>query len=463
MISALLKRYDSLLVLLALLCAVRLICFARQFSRDSLQMDFSGFYFAGAALNAGQDPYKNHVNEHPELWDGIGEYKHSRFLYPPIVAAAMRPLAALPFPTAKALWSFGSLALVAASVAVAVRMARLKLDRASAMFLVLTASLVFPILMFLDRGQMDAWTLLLIYLGFLLIFRKNSDFAGGAMLAVAAFLKLHCFFLLPLLLVARRPRAALAMAGAALAILLVQVLICGLPITRQYFAQELPRISRYGQEGTDDMRITSPFIQSVREKLGADETLAGGKWRCHITAMPGAIAVASVSLYARAVLSALHVPAPMSLISCAIFAVWLIVLWRFLPRAGIAGGWNSVAFASLCVVIILLSAPMTWVANLVWLVPLTVLMLFGPNVSTTDGRATDLVAAAAALGFLLLLIPDGHSFPLLLPGRAAGLHGGLTDKFFGALVRMHYPLALILLVPYLVKLASARPTDAASV
>lgn len=457
------KRYKPLLVLLATLCALRLIFFAWQFSRQSLQMDFSAFYFAGAALNSGLDPYKNHVNEHPELWDGVAEFKHSRFLYPPIVAAAMRPLARLPYQTAKTVWSFASLALVFASVLIALRIAGFKPDCTNFAWLTLVFSLIFPILMFLDRGQIDAWTLVLVYLGFWLIFRDKAEPFGGVMLSLAAFLKLHCFFLLPLLLVARRTRAAIGMAIGAVLILVLQLIVCGLPITKQYFVHELPRISRYGQEGTAEMRIDSPFIRSTHENLGPNETLAGGKFRYKITAMPNAIAVASISLYVKGALGILHLPAPMSLVSCAIFAVLLLVLWRVLPSTGITGRWNALAFVNLCLIIILLSAPMTWVANLVWLVPLAVLMLFGPDLAPDAPRCRRIIATAGMLGFLLLILPDGQSFPLLLPVSAAGLHGGLIDKLFAVLVRMQFPIALILLLPYLLKVSADSPNDPASV
>ena len=55
-------------------------------ARDSLQMDFSAYYTAGEALSVGLSPYVTHVSTDPVIWDGQGRYRHSRFLYPPLVA-----------------------------------------------------------------------------------------------------------------------------------------------------------------------------------------------------------------------------------------------------------------------------------------------------------------------------------------------------------------------------------------
>jgi hypothetical protein len=82
-------------------------------------------------------------------------------------------------------------------------------------------------------------------------------------------------------------------------------------------------------------------------------------------------------------------------------------------------------------IIILLTAPITWTTNLVWLAPIVPLILFGPDLP--NGRRA--AAAAAVIGCVLLIIPD----PLI----HAAAHGRL-----GALLGAHYVLALILLLPY---------------
>jgi len=43
------------------------------------------------------------------LWDGLALFRHSRFLYPPLVADLFRPLAALRYQTAKLLFTLAML------------------------------------------------------------------------------------------------------------------------------------------------------------------------------------------------------------------------------------------------------------------------------------------------------------------------------------------------------------------
>ena len=66
---------------------------------------------------------------------------------------------------------------------------------------------------------------------------------------------------------------------------LIQIVLCGWPLTRQYVMVELPRISRYGEVGTDDMRIaTPPTIEN--ETIPPGDALAGGRWQYRYTLLP---------------------------------------------------------------------------------------------------------------------------------------------------------------------------------
>ena len=98
---------------LATLAAVAVVgAFAAYAARSSLQEDFAAYWVAGAARRLGLDPYVNHVGGPvaPALWDGVAPFRHSRFLYPPLVAELFRPLAALPYRAAKALYTAAAVA-----------------------------------------------------------------------------------------------------------------------------------------------------------------------------------------------------------------------------------------------------------------------------------------------------------------------------------------------------------------
>ena len=55
-------------------------------------------------------------------------------------------------------------------------------------------------------------------------------------------------------------------------------------------------------------------------------------------------------------------------------------MWRWL-RAGLADDdpWACLGFMHACLIVILLTAPITWTTNRVWLTPLTLVILFAPE------------------------------------------------------------------------------------
>ena len=77
------------------------------FAGRSLQQDFAAYWIAGTARRLGLDPYVNHVGSAaaPNLWDGLALFRHSRFLYLPLVADLFRPLASVRYAAAKGLFT----------------------------------------------------------------------------------------------------------------------------------------------------------------------------------------------------------------------------------------------------------------------------------------------------------------------------------------------------------------------
>ncbi|HVV53536.1 MAG TPA: glycosyltransferase 87 family protein, partial [Polyangia bacterium] len=124
------------------------------FAARALQQDFAAYFIAGAARARGLDPYVNHVGAagpgvDGRLWDGVATFRHSRFLYPPLVADLFRPLAALPYLAAKSLFTAAMLGawLGAGLLAAGDRRGRTAYFVASALF--------FPLYRHLERGQLD--------------------------------------------------------------------------------------------------------------------------------------------------------------------------------------------------------------------------------------------------------------------------------------------------------------------
>jgi hypothetical protein len=327
----------------------------------------------------------------------------------------------------------------------------LRLDEPRALLAVIVMSLLFPILPLLERGQIDSFTLLFIALGFYLIFARRRDLLGGVTIAAAGFIKLQCFYLLPLLLLARRPRAAIGMIISIFVIASLQIFLCGWPLTRQYVVEELPRIARHGEVGTEAMRIATPAIAAPAIDAPPGDAVAGGRWRYRYTLLPDYAAMASLVPYVRGVLNAVGLRVPTPAVSIPLLLLALVFVRRFLPH-GVAADdpWARLAFMLAALIIVLLTAPITWTTNLVWLAPLVPLILFAPDLSEMK-RAR----AAAVIGCVLLIVPDALANPFLLP-RLIDL---TTHKRVGQLLGAHYVLALMLLLPWTL-LRSGRRTSA---
>ena len=101
--------FITILVLILVISFYRVVHYTILFSEQSVQMDFTAYYSAGKSLNNDLSPYVNYVLTRWDLWDGVGAFKHSRFLYPPLVANLFQPIATLPYINAKYVWNFFNL------------------------------------------------------------------------------------------------------------------------------------------------------------------------------------------------------------------------------------------------------------------------------------------------------------------------------------------------------------------
>ena len=429
-----LRPYRGLIIVVAIVCLARVAYVAHRAARQSLQTDFAAMYFAAASARAGLDPYDNNAVHDLKYWDGAALYRHSRYLYPPIVAYALRPVAMIPYPLAKQVWTFATPVVLAAAIVLILRAAGVRLELERWLLAAIVVSLIFPLRALLERGQIDAVTLLFIALGFYFVFAQGRDLLGGATMAAAGFVKLQCFYLLPLLLIARRTRAAAGMALGVAVLGALQLLVCGPALTRQYVLDELPRIARHGEVGTAAMRLDSPAIRAAQANTPAGDVVTGGRWQYRYTLLPDYAAMASLVPYARGAANKLAgTRAPSTAVSIPILLLALALTWHGL-RVGVADDpYARLAFVGTSLIVVLLTAPITWTSNLVWLAPLVPLILFGP--------AHGLLRIAAVVGLALLILPDA-----IAPGL-------LVRAPFGEVLGAQYALASLLMLPYTLAVA----------
>ena len=394
-------------VLVALL--VRLGAYALDFGRRSLQMDFAAYYAAGQAESAGLSPYLNHVAHDPPIWDGVATYRTSRFLYPPPVAHAFRPLAALPYSSAKVVWMVLSLAALAGALWIAGRAAGLR-SHVAWLALASLAGAWYPLLALLERGQADSLTLLLV-LGAMVLSASGPRraLAAGALLAGAVWLKLHCVLLVPLLVLERRWRALAGFAAGAAALVALGLGLDGPGQTLDYVAHDLPRIARHGERGPSETRLPPELLEPVVAALANGRTTLDGRtWDVEALrfALNGSLVRTPLGRATWSAARGIGLPLAPAHVSLVFFgAAVLLALALGIGRARVRGesGITRLVDWQIALVAVLLCAPATWAMATVWLLPAGAIVLaeLGRPTSTRARVALAVVAA----GLLIACVP----------------------------------------------------------
>jgi hypothetical protein len=397
-----------LLALLAVL-AVRLSVWAVHFGLDSVQQDFASYYVAGQAVARGLSPYDNHVGADPPLWDGVAVHRHSRFLYPPIVAWTFRPFSWMPYAVAKIVWMGVALAALAIALWRAARAVGLRLDAARIAALAAIALAYFPVLPLLERGQIDTVTLALLMIAVGMMVRGRRPLLCGLLLALATAIKLHGLFLLPFLVARRQWRVVSGFAAGVAGILAVSLLAHGSAPLARYATEELPRISRYGDRGPADSRLDPGLLRPLLGDAAPGHTTVQGKTY--------AVETLSFEINASVVRTPLGrtvwhgvrdlgipiAPAQVSLIFLAVGATVLLA-WQLrngVPRDRL----GDLAYWCAVLTLVLLCAPLTWAMATTWMLPVAVVLLKGFEERRTRGLVTAL--GLCATGLVLAGMPDG--------------------------------------------------------
>lgn len=204
-----------------LLALAALAIFAGRWLADPAKarmIDFNSFYMAAQAARVGVDLYDakalNELAQGAEVRMYVFPY-----LYPPVLAHVAIPLGKLPSDRARLLWMvFNLAALVPIAILTALTVHRQLRGRrgvgglaAGDVALLFTAALLF-VLPFddnIDMGQVNLLVLLFLSLAFFFLSR-DREWAGGAMLGVAAVLKVSPAVLLLYFLARRRFRVVLS-------------------------------------------------------------------------------------------------------------------------------------------------------------------------------------------------------------------------------------------------------------
>ena len=402
------KYIRWLLVTLLLLSAGRVVGFAVLFGRESLQLDFSAFYTAGQAVAQGMSPYRNHLARTPPIWDGFGLLRHSRFLYPPLAARLFQPLSHLPYRVAKGLWTGLALVCIALAMWVAHAALRPRMGRDAAIGAGICVCLFHPLLTLLERGQVDGVTLLSL-VGFVSLLQrgKRRQIASGLCLALATLLKLHCVYFPPFLILRKKWIALVGFTGGCLFFGLCSLALDGHSANRDYVLTHLPRISQYGEGGTREMLLPRAAVEPHLSDLRDGMTQKGGH-RYRISAFKFVGSATLVDVIAPRWGSPFGVSLGLMGLFLLAMIAWHMRDKRFFDRLNPTAEWT---YWQLVATAILLTSPITWAMNTVWLLPTLPILIR----SHREGIAHPSALYFGTLGLLLAGIPDPYGFPLITP------------------------------------------------
>lgn len=202
------------------------------------QVDLSATWAAGRLESAGADPYGGVT-----LVDGQ-PFPRTHFIYGPLAATLFRPLGALDFGTARKVWYAAQIACLSGMLLLG--LGSLSRSLAVTAVVVVTSPLLFyPIYAHLERGQADLIVGLMAF-GSLVLWERGVSRTAGALLICAAVVKLPACVLLIAPIAARDRRFV---EGSATAIGLVAILalaIEGPARIERYARVILPHVDRHG-------------------------------------------------------------------------------------------------------------------------------------------------------------------------------------------------------------------------
>jgi hypothetical protein len=427
------RRVVRVVLALALAAsAARVALLAVRFGRESVQADFSAFYTAGQAVRAGLSPYWNAPDREPPLWDGVSVYETSRFLYPPLAASLFAPLGLLGYATAKYLWLVLTLAAVALALAVLARALDWRPRVETALGLAAFVCLFQPLVLHLERGQVDALTLLAIALALRPMIAGGRDTLGsGLLLAAGAVLKPNVAGLVPFLVLRRRWRAVAGFALGGAAAALATLLLHGLDGSIAYLTRELPRISVEGEAHGEERRLAPAVLARLRG--GAPEGLTPREGRLYRIESFRFVTNASLTRPLKRGLGLRLGPGRLGLVVLAalVAVAGLAQVGIRFPRSA-TGGLNELAYWQAAMAAVLLAWPVTWAMNVVWLLPAALVIACAwPRARSRPLRAA---LVACGVGLLLAAVPEGAAE--LVMGRLASRRYVLAEVIVFACLLM---------------------------
>jgi len=203
-----------------------------------LKTDFPSYYYGAAALSRGVNPYDVRLLASLARADGVDSPVYP-YLYPPLFASLLKPLARLAPEKAEAIWTevgvllSGMVLCLTLFLRVWDRGARSearKMDLSEQLLsalLVLLLLVVLPFRQNIEWGQVNPLVLVLVLCALLLSDQRKGEVLAGVCLAAAALVKVTPALLLVLFLITGRRRSVYGFFLGVLGLVLLSIIIDG--------------------------------------------------------------------------------------------------------------------------------------------------------------------------------------------------------------------------------------------
>lgn len=263
------ERLGTLLVGVGLaLYALRGIAQLASLRSEIRTADFPVFYQAALDLNAGRDPYTPFLAAAAQHCPGF-QWCLGGYIYPPLLAEALRPLTGLGVLGADAAWTVASHLMLVGAAYATYRAVGRDLPRGAGRMLLAASLLFLPLYQNLFSGSVGALLLLVLGLAAWALVAERDGLAGGA-LAVGAVLRVSPLAITPVLVRRRqdlrRPYGLIGLVVTGLALMAALALLT--PYTIEYLVRVLPKING-GTDFVSNVSLPGVLLRFEKALLGS--------------------------------------------------------------------------------------------------------------------------------------------------------------------------------------------------
>lgn len=222
------------------LIGVALICFGVvfYFQRNVLESvqghgnDFAHLYLGARAIQQNVNPYDGAQMRQLAAQSGIP--RMNPYVYPPLMAIALCPLASVGYEEAKQTWFFANQVFLFLSLVLLLGLWRPKLPILSAGFLVVVFAFFYPLTRTLTAGQLNA-LLLLLFAASAFLEKSGWSLPAGAIMGLASVIKVYPALFLVYYVGRGNWKAVCSMLIVIVLLLGLSVAVAGLKTNLDYF------------------------------------------------------------------------------------------------------------------------------------------------------------------------------------------------------------------------------------